>query len=432
MHEMTRRYLCRLLFVILCVVPALAVLGFALYRTSPLYSLWEQQRWQRAIEIRIGLNATIQRVSHPRSGVILLAGVSLFDPDTQERVLFARLVEVTDTSRGLAIALAQPEVERGQFVRLWEAFHDRILRSGSAVRPTQLVAHQVTLHDGAPSLTFNYVRCGLEPTADEVHASLEFDVAGLGMPAPAQIQIVRNRRLHPPTTGWELRTGSTPLPCSLWAAYCPALERLGTDGRFSGTILGERSSRGWNGELAGEFTQVDLARVIEPFPHKLSGTAAVRLRRAVMRNGRVQEAAGSLEATGGVISHSLVASFSQAFRLDAAPRARQPETPLHEYERLVVEFQLDDQGLCLKGQCEGETAGVLLTDRQGPLLVETGSPPVPAMALAQAVSPETGVLVPATSATHLLLLALPLPRPDSDQVRTAERPGYTPLRFTDR
>jgi hypothetical protein len=429
MHDKTRRTVCRIAFVMLSVLPTLGVAGFAVYRATPLFAARERQAWEQALENRSGLRAYVGRVSYPRGGVTLLSGVVLVDPDSQQRVIAARLIELARNADSTTVVISQPEVQPGQFLRLWEVFHDRVVRGGSIDKPVQIEAHEATLHESAQALTLSRLACSFESSADTIHAAFDFEVAGAEMATPAHLEMLRRRQPANLSTAWELSTGPASLPCSLFARYFAPLRGLGTDCRFQGMVSAEQSASGWTGHLSGMFDKVNLERMVEPFPHKVRGAGSISIGELTFRDDRISQATGRLDAKDGIISQSLIAEFSRAFALDAASRAAAPGRDLLEYSRLSVGFQLENGGLRILGLCDGDTPGVLLADLQGPLVIETQSAAVPAMALAQALSPDSGLQVPATAETDLLLRSLPLPAKSSDTERTARQPNYAPLRL---
>ena len=363
MREKLRRRICRSAFLTLCLAPTLLTSGLIAYRTTPLYTRAERVAWQSRLHRELGLQAAIERVGYPRGGVVLLNGVTLTDPDTQRRVLRARLVELGETERGLIVVLSQPEVDAGQFFRVWELFHERILRGAPPARAIQVQAAEATLHGHPQSQTFTEVSCQITPLEHGVKTAVDFRVAGVGMPSPAQIQITRNRQSDPPATSWEVRTGPSPLPCTLFAGYCPSLAQLGPECCFQGTLWAEQTAAGWNGELAGRFQHVDLERWLEPFPHKLTGTAELVFSEATFRNNRLRTASGSLHCPGGVLSNSLLTAFAQAFHLEVAPREAAEDEPLREYQQLACGFQFDAHGHARFGPVPGRAAG---SDPGGP------------------------------------------------------------------
>jgi hypothetical protein len=348
---------------------------------------------------------------------------------------------MAQTDHGLVMLLSQPELDDGAFLRLWEAFHNRVLRGGVLPVAVQWNAAELTLHSPPQAITFTDVRCTAEPFASGTKARIDFRVAGVEMASPAQLAIVRDRAPHPPVTKWQVRTGATPLtkwqvrtgatplPCSLFADYCPPLARLGSECRFQGSVWAEESGDSWDGEIAGRFQQVDLQQLLAPFPHKLSGAAEVTLTHARFRSGRLTGAAGSLHAHGGVVSTSLLSTIGEALQLRVTCAGEESSQPLHTYEQLALGFQLDAAGLRVAGLCTDATPGAVLVGRSGTILADSTAEVVPAVALAQALSPDHHLHVPATRETDLLLRALPLPEASSTIERTANRESYAPLRL---
>ena len=128
MHEKTRRWICRAAFLAVCAVPTVWLLGAIGYRHSPLFVRRQIAIWERAVQQHSGFLVQIGRVSYPRGDVALLEGVRLTDPDSQRLVVQIRQAELVRAEGRLLVILSQPEVEPGQFLRLCEAFHERLLR----------------------------------------------------------------------------------------------------------------------------------------------------------------------------------------------------------------------------------------------------------------------------------------------------------------
>jgi hypothetical protein len=400
----------------------LATCSWVAYRISPLHAARQKALWQQRLEAQLGLRASIEKVSHPRGGVVLLSQTTLTDPDSGRQVLKARLIELARREPGWVLLVSQPEITEGQFLRLWEILHERFLRGVLPPEAVQISAGEITVHDWPSSTTFSDVCCTLQPTEQGATALVDFRVAGIDMPAAAQLQFVRNRQLFPPRTRWHLRTGGTPLPCAMLADYCPPLAALGPDCRFQGTIWAEASEQGWRGEVGGRFLHVDLQQLIDPFPHKLSGTAELVLNQVRFDAGRLSEADGYLRAAGGVIGTSLITAFAKNFDMEIDERPQARDEPYRVYTELAVGFQLTEEGILLDGLCDAPKSGVLLLDRLGPLVSRGSMDAVPAMALATALSPRDQLNVPATREAHLVARVLPLPESTGAKVLTAERP----------
>ena len=184
------------------------------------------------------------------------------------------------------------------------------------------------------------------------------------------------------------------------------LEQLGSRSRFRGSIWSTETPQGHRCEVIGEFTDVDLdGLVTDHFTHRLSGPANVTLQVARFQQGRLVEAAGTLQAGPGRIGRSLL--DAAATRLKLAPGTLpEPGDPI-PYDRLACEFFVDSDGLWLRGQGSGDSSGAILTGRYGPLLGNPASQPQPVVALLGMLVPGSEVQVPATRQTAWLMRHLP-------------------------
>lgn len=433
MHDRTRRYLCRLGFLLFCIAPTLLTCGWIGVSRSPGFRAAEKARLESLLTERIGLRASIQQISHPTRGVMLLDGFSLFDRETGAKVAWSRQLEVGRRGEELVVVAAQPEVASDQMWRLWEMLQTRVLRGQVDPHlPATLAAGEVTIHraDTGTAATWTDVHCRLTHAPEGPQATLQFRDVALQMAEPAMLRVTRNRTLSPPATRWELDTKSTPLLCSILADYVTTLASLGPAATFQGTAAATRTDAGWEGEIHGEFAKIDLDRVVtEHFPHKLSGEARLDFRRAKFRGGRIVDAAGSLRADGGVVSASLIEQAGMSLGLTAGSRFHLSDQPLWRYQQLAFDFTVGDHGLQLHGRCQTDGDGIVLADIGGPLLSSQQADAMPVVALVRALSPDSAVLVPATLETDTLLHALPIPATTSPAASQAKRRIFSPLRL---
>ena len=431
MHDRTRRTLCRGAFVLLCVLPSACVLGLSLYRHTPIYRSAIKSRWEQAFFQRLGLITTIDGVRQPDHQSLTLEGIKLVDPETGELLARVRVLELAESDHRHVLLASQPEIEPGQFARLCRVLDDRILRGPPLDGEVQFLARELTLL-GENGQTFTDVQCSVGQHQAGIQLLVGFRLAGAAESAAAQLQILRNRQLSPPATGWHLRTGSTPLPCSIFKDYVPLLQNLGPACRFNGAVWADAANHRWSGEIAGRFTHVDLDKLIAPFPHKLSGTAELFFQRARFDDGRLLDAAGTIETDGGVISRSLVEAMGESLQL-RRPRDTSPDpAQLMRYSHLACGYELTATQLRLSGTCPNAPTGTILLGTSGPLLTESTIRSIPAVALARALSPGSQFQVPATRETRLLVDSLPIPTAGPSPVRQAKQQRHVPLRLRKR
>ena len=416
LYDRTRRQICIAAFFAFCVAPTVIVLACGVWRHLP----WQVDREAERLSRQLGQKVSLEGVRHLRPGVVLYEGLELSDPETGQTVLRCRLLETNwerptgqegSCEASLTLIASQPEIEAAQLDQFWQLVRRVLTRRAGCPRiDVRLTAGELTIRAGESSQTLTGVQGRIRTLASGTRAEVDFRLAGVEMPEPARIRVNRNCQIDPPATGFELHTGGVALPCSLLATGLPGLERLGSRSDFCGHVAANETPQGWNGQLAGRLTNVDLDRLVTGrFPHKLSGMADVTITKARIEHGRLEELAGSLAAGPGVISRSLLdASVS---RLGLAAGNGEPEVPgyLVPYEQLAVAFLIDSEGLRLAAQSPQGSSRAILTGRYGPLLGEPASGPQPVVALLAMLVPLSEVQVPATRQTDWLMRHLPVP-----------------------
>jgi hypothetical protein len=437
LHDIARRRICLAAFFALGVAPTLAVLAWGVSRQLPTHVHAEAERlsWQS------GQKVSLEGVRHLRPGSVRYEGVEISDPETGGRILRCRALEVRrqvssrekgPARRSLVVIASEPEFEAAQLDELWSLVRGALeSRIGPGESDVRLAAAQATLRFGETAQKLTQLQARIERLSGGSQADLTFRLADLETPEPVQIRVARNHQTRPPATGLGIRTGGGLLPSSLLATAIPAFGALGPESRFCGYVWASETPDGWNGELVGQFTGVDLEGLVtRHFPHTLRGTAGLDLQRAVFQKGRLREAAGSLVAGPGAISRSLVDAAADRLGLvcsgAAGPGAtgglsarasgrRADELPvpprdeLLAYDRLAVAFLIDSRGLQIRGMCPPAASGGILAGRYGLLLGEPALQPLPAVSLVQALAPAGAVQVPATHQTDWLLRRLPMP-----------------------
>ena len=114
-----------------------------------------------------------------------------------------------------------------------------------------------------------------------------------------------------------------------------SVDWLGSRAAFHGYLWAKESTGGWEGELTGNLSDLDLdASISAHFPHTLSGSVNVQLERARFRQGRMVEAIGAVTGNGGTVSRSLLAAGQRCLNLDAETDTSSPELIPHSRQRI--------------------------------------------------------------------------------------------------
>ena len=430
LHEKTRRRVCRVVFLVFCVVPTLAVLAWAAGRggsaTQAVQSQWG---------LVTGLNVKIARVTYPRPGAASYHDLRLSDPETGRVLLTARSLETARRDGALVLLASQLELgDRGEPLRnhevrrLWRLVTDTLARQGldDAV-PVQLSADRVTWFAPGGAQTFLDLHGRIHSTA-RAAVAIRFHLPGAESSKKIDLHLQRDRSYSPPRTSLSINTWDAKLPCWMLTAFTPAAQRLGPKAVFAGAATARESEDGFDGEATGRLLGVDLDSLVsEQFPHKLSGQADVTLRRIRFTGGRVREVSAWLRAGPGQIGPSLLEAAARHLKLRVGAPLKSTE-PI-AYRQLAFALEMDRAGISMTGQCEASEGAVLVADGVGPLLNQSDQPPQPVLALVRMLVQDSQVQAPATAETQWLLSRLPIPQLVPPPDRSGKGPRAKVLRL---
>ena len=399
---------CRWAFLVLCVVPTLATCGFIAVHWLTLCSPAAKAEWERELSGRLGVTVAIEGLSYPQPSLAELAGLTLADPETKLPLGECRRVEIERTPSQWQITLVEPSIARGALPQLVRRIHEwAFVAAREDAPPLRLTATQLVIEGDEQAHCLNHVAATWETTAAGPALAVQFTLLP-DEQSPIELRVTRTAQQTPPVTKVEWDC-SPPLPCALASSFIPELELAGHRATIAGTgrLLWQEGE--WSGELAGQVRGIDLSRLIgERFGHILTGQGNLTLQQATLESGRLASARGTLTASGGRISRSLLAAAQEHLALDAELPPEEEEST--SYRKLALRFELTDQGLRLMGADDSQPG--MVTTVAGPLLSARPNHHVPAVALVRALVPESQVQVPATKQTAALLRWLPLPAVD--------------------
>jgi hypothetical protein len=351
LHDRTRRRIALAVFFALGIAPTVAVWGWAMWWRSGRHVRWEEER----LGLALGLHVKIAAVQHPRPGVVLYQGVELFEPETVQPVFKCDAVEARrdwlplgTAQPPLELVVSKPKILASAWDEIWSLL-DRVLsrRMDLGDRCLQVTAEQLTFHAGGqPWIKLADLKGRVDATAERSRAEVEFHLAEERPKEPARLQVTRKRQVTPAAVQLELEffSGSMPVPCSLLAVGLAGFGVAGPEAKFEGYFQAVASRSGSDGELKGQFTDVDLAQLVSDLlPQQLRGNGNLRIETARFHNGRLQEVKGEVAAGPGAISRTLVEVAVD--RLGLTPGSgsdfRQPMIP---FDKLDARFVCDARG----------------------------------------------------------------------------------------
>jgi hypothetical protein len=401
------------LFLLVGVLPMAVIGGWCLWRHSEAFL----RQVEQDLGHRLGLQVSIRDLTYPRPGAMVYQSLQLIDPETGRALFRCRRMDVQatclpsgDGCPELSITVEKPELESRGLEELGHLVQQAMQgRLGVRDPHWSFSTDEVHLVAGGTTQTLVNVQGSMNAITGGVQAELTFRVPKLSMPEPARIRLGRNRQIAPPAAGFELSTGGAKLPCSLLALGLPDFQRAGANSRFSGYVWANQNLGGWQGEMVGEWSSLDLGELLgDASPHKLTGPAQMYLQAVRFRDGRLEQAEGTINAGPGIVSRSLITSAVDRLALT---RGGEPNTPgeFVPYEQLAAAFVLNSKGLQVQGRCAGVGPGSILVDRYCRLLGDPVMQPKPVSALLQMLVSAGDEQVPASRQSERLLRLLPLP-----------------------
>lgn len=426
MHERTTRAIARWLFVVCCALPTTLTSVAIVVTWTPWYEAKVREQLQRELALQTGLHVKIGRFERSNPQTWRLYDVHLADGETMQTIATVRSVCWVNESPTTVIRLSQPEIRVESLDRIANLVHDRFLRRPEQTQcAVRIAADDLTLRGSSVSQTIRDLDAHLTPDGPRVSISVrcipaEDDLHVEGLNA----QITRDRSTSPPTTAWSLQTGPIALNVATLGDYLPFsfLKRFGEDATFTGLVSGHRRdgpSEGfgpppWAIDLTGSFDQIDLGRLTEELPHRVTGRASLSLDRCRLDRTDTEggiNVSGELRCSAGWMSASLLPRLAE----DLGCELTAVTATDFSYDALAVRFDLYAAQLRVEGICRTQPgqawlpAGVVVSAAGRPVVVSVDRW-LPATNLARLVASPHSVSIPLSSQTAGLLQILQPPR----------------------
>ncbi|MFC1759853.1 hypothetical protein ACFL2H_13985, partial [Planctomycetota bacterium] len=162
MHELQRRQLVRITFLLACVAPTVAIVGFAAWMRFPTYAA----RYSQAIGQATGTSVHIDRVTHPKPHVTRLENLQVFALESHNLLMQAKRLDVLHTNRGFEI---EGNLElHADGVTLWNTVQHHLQPNNlpPSVDRFTIRCGELQWRNDATSQTFRDVKCDIK-TATE-------------------------------------------------------------------------------------------------------------------------------------------------------------------------------------------------------------------------------------------------------------------------
>ncbi len=353
-------------FVLVCAVPTVLTIGWALYFQRP----WQERDWQRSLQQALHVRAELVQVSAPRPLERELFNLRLADLNSSRPLVNVDRLHIRSQQ---TLAAEQVEISQRQLPAL--ATTISIWLAGSAFQPHSISARQVVFTDETHhSWTFNNVHAKCEVTATNVKKIVI--QAELGETTkPLQILIER----HPDgTVRTTLDTQQAKLPTWLLADHVPGAARW--DGAtFRGTAQWESNTREVVGTLRGSVSHIDTqAWIGKDSPQRVQAQAKLQFEHLNWRDGRIESVEGLLETSAGTASPSLLKAFKESLLCLLKDEPLNSAVEPIKFDQFACRFHLSSAGLTVSGTCPVEgSAGCLIAAAGKPLVMQPSRSELP-------------------------------------------------------
>lgn len=389
-QSVARRRVVRLLFVAVGLLPCVALAGVAWWRQSAGHAA----AIAREAAAHLGVSVTIDRVVHPRPGVMRLTGVAVGG------VLAVPVVEVESTAAEVRLRVpgidCSPAGARllGGMVGEWLARAARYPRSWvvDVGEVAWLAADERRISAGGW-----HVECVAADESRAVRLRRE----------PATTEEIRLRR---GVGGLAVEaTLSEGVPVSIVAALAAGGEEwadaIGPHAVVRGTMQAVHAADGWTGKATGAIDDIELAAAFPGGGRRLQGEATLAVTALEFAAGRLDRCDLELASAGGAIAQDVLDGLVSSLGCRPGPAYRAlAGDSVRRFDKLSCRVLLDAGGLRL-GASAGPGSAIVTS--QGLVVLEESPAPVPATRLAWLLSPAGSPPVPASAASGWLISVLP-------------------------
>lgn len=417
MHESTRRLLCRIAFLLGCVVPTLCTLSWIMYRQSA----WSIAAVEDHLSDTIGLKCQIARYYNPKPTKWVFEDVHLQRAGEDAVFVPVLKAELVDDTWQLSADSAQ--VAWASRHRLWEAVQEGMLLKRSGKQALELSVTEVQFQEiDLPPL--RSVNVKYNPSAQTTITSL----AKLGIQANSpMLQLAIDT---PEASPWKLTLETDRMPTDLLARALPPLSGLGIDAYYQGRISCDLMGETPLVELLGNVRQIDLETALaSKFHLHGAGNADLYLRPVVIRT----DIDNIVRADGAIVSHNSHVSrrlLNQAAQhLGVSPLPHSSIEDMFAYHQAAIGFHHDQGGLVLTGLCENMPVGTMFASRERPLVFDNGQRLLASTSLTNAFFDSASPSVPSSQGAVDMARWLAVPSMDATRQGSAviaTRPTNSP------
>lgn len=410
LHETIQRRVCRVSFLLLCVVPTVLTLVGVAYCNRP----WRARDWQHSLTSHLHVRAELEDVSRPVPGTIVLAEVHFADLQTDAPLGWTEQLRCSEQDGRLLLEAETIELPGEQLGSLFNACKTWFATDESS--PITFRANQLVLTGNAgDAYGLKDLSIDATPTNDN---ACQIQLLGKNSAdEPLKIKLEQRGRI----VRCMIDAKQASVPAWLLGQLVPAVEGCG-EAAFTGSLIVDEAANDHCGTLVGKIKDVEVRNWAGTAAHQLQGLATIELEQVTWQDDSLEFARGRIQVDQGAMTYKLLLDMQEKLLLPVgtAWQYLQPETQsdLVPFEKLTIGFELSHQGLVLTGDDSGQVAiGV-----DGPLLLAPQENQLlPVAQIIQLFHAPMQGWFPDTQAAHEMAEKLPLPGNESANTPASRR-----------
>ena len=281
-----RRFICRVLFLLVCALPTCIVVYFATHQRTA-------DQWAQLIQAELGVKTSIGGVESPRPGQYVFRDVKLFDDEGQE--FFVSLSANVSLGHTNLIEFTTPvQVKRKGMSCFLEGSAERIIKPWSGSKLWEITFNEIEITTRraseyeVASFHMNRLDARLQSSPQGPYIQLESLLAGKSGPGSEDWGWLKLSK-NPTTREFQVEFDTTQygaVPCWLAQHWFPALDSLGIDSHFSGDATIKTIGAGSSCLLSGEFRNVSLPAIAKVPPSYIAAAKSLHVKDVRFENSR--------------------------------------------------------------------------------------------------------------------------------------------------
>ncbi len=365
---------CRLMFLALAVAPMVGLVGWTAHR-----SLFRGQAYV-AIQFRdqLGLDMSTSHLRRPNPRKIQLEDVRWSDPENRSYLAACTSVEWEQRQGEQCVRLVDLSLQRNHVASCWRVLEERLLRQSYLVSPPwQIAAANVQLADAEGTITLRDLVVRVARHPDGPGTALQLQFRPDGEQKTVSISMERRSDLPYPRSIAHVDARHAPVPSLVMNPGVGVEAILGRRSRFQGQAWYDGDAHGSVCELVGEFSQVDLSRLV---PLVLGGSAegwaSVRVVQAKWDGRRLEALDLIVDAHQGSLAGECLAACEARLGLTVTDSVRnQPgwQETVHAFDRLAMRLRLGTDRFRITS-VPGDETTPLISDGDSALLLPGRGP----------------------------------------------------------